>query len=694
MSIENEPKNISAKSPEGSPLDQGFNDPVLKNVENVFIDAFNEDPKADRKSDLSTLFHEEQGVYTASIDVLHELGAGKTVPELFSSASETSDAKEKKLRLNALQAFGYGLAGAQIGGDKHFDPSELSDEQQRGLELAETIIGQAEKALEGEAASTTATTNEDMDNGTTPQLTNFVLLPNEPQGERVLHVEPVKQNKASPEKKVDTYKSLPLWKVTAERGAKDSADKEQIERRKQWLGAAFAAGGDMADLGVSKKGLVRMMRENLSKPIMPGAKTMLDRRLQNDKTVQLARQFLDRFDQENVSLRDLLQQAKSFQELSALKVFSAAWLEPYMTSTGRKPWSSMNEQQKRLSRLGELLGLEIERRQIELSGDKMEMDVAERARDRYAGVLKSEDVPDVFARRFEQTVENLEGRYDLEPMRPSTKAGEGGMSTETHPEAAAEAAQRHDFFTRAVDMVLQTTNATTLENASDENIDTTINSLQKGKEFIFANDADLREEFQDMHDGVIDYDPAVIDQLKQSYRSPSETNEVYRQRFLDSMSSQMSHVSYQNSEPGLWSKAIRGWVDTVDTRWQLFGWRGVFRPTWAREKMKKIRRDVVSSWVAVAQAPSLPYKNSALAHIIELGLVNVREEKTARIKLVARAQARQESGRNPGYRVSDKEFDDMIENYRKSTASQQRGTAKQPKRPTRASRPQPRKKAA
>lgn len=216
--------------------------------------------------------------------------------------------------------------------------------------------------------------------------------------------------KPAPEKQPVSH---PLWQLMSEKEPSKPEHKKVLDVRKKWLEVAFSARGDMKELGVFRGALARRMRETITKARTPGANTMLGRRLKDPATSQQAQFFLIMFE-EGSSLGQLFDEAKTFKELTALKVMGAALLEPFVTKDGRKPWQLMDERQKRVTRLGELIGLEVERRQIILTmqGPKpMEPDVAERAYTRYRDFAGSVDIPDKFRENFKNVAEEIYKRY-------------------------------------------------------------------------------------------------------------------------------------------------------------------------------------------------------------------------------------------------------------------------------------------
>jgi len=202
------------------------------------------------------------------------------------------------------------------------------------------------------------------------------------------------------------------------------SDKEIITRRK-WLEDIFVAkGSDRKDPFIRQKDAIVNVIENRLLKSKESNRTRLDTRREEKGFLQ-ALDIYHQLKDDKVSLKEAIDGAKSIEQIRGLKLISLALLDPHMTSE-KKPWSALAESQKRMIRLGEVIGLEAERKHIELSlgGKRMKEDVAQRALNRYAGYCASADLPPTFYRRFKSTADKIRVEYGLEAtVVAKTEAG-------------------------------------------------------------------------------------------------------------------------------------------------------------------------------------------------------------------------------------------------------------------------------
>jgi hypothetical protein len=207
------------------------------------------------------------------------------------------------------------------------------------------------------------------------------------------------------------------WKPVIEHAPEGSVERKQLQERKKWLGAAFTAHGDDPEMNVSREMIGNAMKRQWGEAFMRGATPLIDQRFANDQDMKRAIAAMDDFTKGNRSLRDVLDSAKTFKELKSLKLMSLALLDSHLSPDKKNAWNELSETQKRLTRLGEMIGLEIERRQIDLTmqgGRKMDQGVVERAYVRYRQYASGDDVPGMFVQRFNATAESLAQRYHLD----------------------------------------------------------------------------------------------------------------------------------------------------------------------------------------------------------------------------------------------------------------------------------------
>lgn len=214
-----------------------------------------------------------------------------------------------------------------------------------------------------------------------------------------------------------------LWKPTLDMPSREHA--AELEERKMWLGTAL--GGPKGELNdesrSSQKVIAQAMRDTIREAQDSPA---LADRYRDAKTYSRAQTMINELDEGKTSLRQILNSVHIKKEdFGAIKMLSLSLLEQYRKNGVQESWERLSEKQKRIVRLGELIGHEIERRHIAYSlvnkPRQMDPDVAQRAYRRYAKYSKSADIPDDLKRDFENIADRLADTYQLDCL-PDLKA--------------------------------------------------------------------------------------------------------------------------------------------------------------------------------------------------------------------------------------------------------------------------------
>lgn len=431
----------------------------------------------------------------------------------------------------------------------------------------------------------------------------------------------LQQQEALPEPEIP--KERVKWKPVIERSDGTTEKEKELSERRQYLDAAFSAYKDSPDLKVSKDAIAAYIKKEIGSDLQGKDPNLVKHRFSKDEDFAHGVKAMRYFMHGDKSLRDVLDSAKSFKELKALKLMSLALLDSKLSPEGQKPWNEMSETQKRMTRLGELIGLEVERRQIELAlqnGQKMEQGVVERAYIRYQQYAAGEDIPGMFQQRFTATAESLAGRYSLDTealkppeVKPVSPAQEVPDAAPVETAAASPDAWQ------------------TLDVAAGKAVQPEVSlwqlrqsglMLESGKRQLGEQDPTVRELEQSIHEERFEYQPEFLEQLSSQGRSSDLKSEALRQNFINSLAEQMRYCQFNNNKPTWLDKAVRGIADGMSARWQVFGLRGLLRPWKTGQELQAVRADVLRSFQQLAQSSSID-KNFLAYHMAELGLANV-----------------------------------------------------------------------
>lgn len=236
------------------------------------------------------------------------------------------------------------------------------------------------------------------------------------------------------------------WRVTIEGPAQAREPAREQALRRSFIDQAFA------DKGAMKKAIIQRIRRNLAQPHLGPANTLLDKRFDSFQDMQAAEKLLDDFEQKSISLDDLLAETtikRDPDQLKVIKLLSIGLLEPHFKGESQNTaWPQRSSTEKTLIRLGEVIGLEIERRQVEtgMKNNTLPQEKRRRFEQIFSGYAKTADIPEWFAKRLNKTATRLRGPEQRRPeaitapSKPEVKT-EAREPVEAAPVVAAAAEQ-------------------------------------------------------------------------------------------------------------------------------------------------------------------------------------------------------------------------------------------------------------
>lgn len=428
----------------------------------------------------------------------------------------------------------------------------------------------------------------------------------------------------------DAKHSGPIWKVYAER-AKTPEQKTKLQERKQWLSSFFLS--QNVDHITRRQGILDIAGSVIDKKMPPfqekGANPesvdafskLLQRESVRKRSEELLSQLQQKPDQPLLSFFDSLTKPEDIQ---AAKLVSVALLKAHIPEHSKTYQENLRSDQQRFIRLGELMGVEMERRQLEwgLAHNKnLEPKSQEKFYRLFTSFARSEDIPDVFKSRFERTRNLLLEKYPAVAalqQRHESKPGGSPVPEQIYGPSKGEwqIAQRQEHVAAMVEQYKNPNSAEGLER------------LATLKQQLMESNPLVREMEQNIYEEQLQYSDSFLTALKdRPPLSAKPEHEVYRKNFIDSMYQQIRHSQFINSKPSLFNRAVRGIAEKWDAHIQVVGfWNATFRWKWTREKMQEARNDVISSLQNVAGVGFDP--DMAAYHVAELAMANLNEQKS------------------------------------------------------------------
>ncbi len=441
---------------------------------------------------------------------------------------------------------------------------------------------------------------------------------------------PVKQEKR------EVAPKGPSWKLVNEKQPVNTEEESTMATRQRWLQEAF---DDKA--GGFKENLLAFAERSLDLP--KGEDSFVGKRFGSFSDDASAREMLADFAARDVSVGELIGSAKTFKQLQAMKILSLSLLDRHMENGKQKLWDELSESDKREIRLAELIDLQIGQRQMEMMMrvKKMDPELAQRRYEVYKQryetyklYCQNPDIPNSMKEKFEQFATRFETEYAVEKIAPKPKAETHPQSAvTTEPQGVQPASAGQEGSAMAINAILGQVDIDKMKKMKRQDVLQLKYTFERVGQMLRDADpegvgAEFREIAESGPGDMLEYNEGVLDRLKNEYHCEGdEQAEGDRRRFIDSMSLQMSHAMYLNSNPSVWNRLFRGTVDGIRTRWQVLG-AGMFWPfgaTSGAERMARARQEAAKSWGALAQAENYTARGSAMAHAVELSLVNANE---------------------------------------------------------------------
>lgn len=405
------------------------------------------------------------------------------------------------------------------------------------------------------------------------------------------------------------------WKITVERRKTDGSNEQELQQRRSFLEQAFSDRGEM------KQALVKRIKENLEQGYAGPATTLLDRRFSNKEDYDTALKLLTDFEKKPISIDDLLAEAtirRNPNKLKSIKLLSVALLEPF-SQLGKKsiPWTRRSATEKSFIRLGEMIGLEIERRQIEAvlkQGHSLSEQKRGHFRRLFSGYSETGDIPEWFGQRLNKTVdllENQEQRVARAPVKSEQRSSEAVSKPAETPRVAPAPAEK----------VTETRKLISLEQMTAEKVhgfnEQALQSLLEQREEEYANSSQEAKKL--VTEGKI-----VEDLLGRLYVSVGDklSPDVpyglhYFQRYLPHV---MEDINPKRTDGGLVS-GFRRWFAGTKT-YGLFSWNRY-------PKLGNLRFETAKAMRVVSRDSAYKYHTSQERELIGL-LANRLEVQTLR----------------------------------------------------------------
>ncbi len=419
----------------------------------------------------------------------------------------------------------------------------------------------------------------------------------------------------------EAQRPKPHWRSFVEPSPKNGAERALLAERKQYLTNVFGVTRNKN----FKESFSRVVWNNLGQLMAePGrVNERLQKRIGEETLQKKIEHFLRAYNAQDISLADLVDSAKSFDDIRALKLMSLAFL-PVKGENNQATWAALPEQRRRQARVGELIGLEAERKQIELQMARTSRDtpldknLIQRACERYMKYSQSPDIPDAFRQRFASTAERwAKANNVLLPERKKPVSQFRTGSEVTLPSRAEQQIGQSKERVAAIGEAYKKAQPTF-----------DMEQLKILKQELMETSPLVREMEQNIYEERFQYPDSFLQALKdRPPMSAQPENEVYRKNFIDSMYLQIRHSQFINSNPPWFYRVARGVIEKFDARIQVVGfWNAAFRWKWTREKMQQAREDTISSLQNIAGVGFDP--DMAAYHAAEFAMANLNERKS------------------------------------------------------------------
>lgn len=398
----------------------------------------------------------------------------------------------------------------------------------------------------------------------------------DPQAVRILEERRRQATAQESSKPAESTVPPPRWRLKWEKLTGDPEHNQTIKAREEWLTSVLIPKADERDLKVSlrRQEVWGKAKELLLHSPGPGVTTVLDRMSKEPGVYERAMDLLNRLDSEGKSVLELTDgKGITMQDLKAMRLVGLTLLQAGYGREGQRSFSQLHEDEKRLVRLGEIIGLDAESKMIErmMVSGTMDEARARAAHKRYRYYMRTDDLPEVFYKRFASLNNWLQESYKISELRPR----EPGIQSESVTGLAEQDRSRPVESVRG--QVQPERSPETPKSAVPE-------AVPK---------AEVAADLQDK----------VMANL-------ATTNPAERQaaeKFMESFADQIDYAQYINDKSSIGGR-LAGWVEKTfrrpDMHGRVFGFWGVVRasmfPRTADQRMHRVREQTAQSLKSVA----------------------------------------------------------------------------------------------
>ena len=216
------------------------------------------------------------------------------------------------------------------------------------------------------------------------------------------------------------------WKLGVERATSSHEHNNILQKRKKWLEDLFATSDPERNANVyqARQNIELVVERNFRKLELGDPKTVLDHKIDIPEMRDRAHRILDSSKVEiaptNRSLLKVIDEPRDAKDVKALRLIGLALLEQGYENGKQKHFQDLSEKQKRWVRLGEIIGLEAERKILErkmVRPGALTLEQAQAAYKRYEQYARNADIPVVFQERFAGMARWLSESFSIEKAR-------------------------------------------------------------------------------------------------------------------------------------------------------------------------------------------------------------------------------------------------------------------------------------
>ncbi|MBI1833216.1 MAG: hypothetical protein HYR90_00095 [Candidatus Andersenbacteria bacterium] len=500
----------------------------------------------------------EPGAYEQLRPIQGQLESGKTFNDLFRWAGDSVvDGSDRWNRVTGLRAFSFGLF-------KHVNPdhkkeAELTADALSYSRLADEAFLESNRILESGRWERIAKPQKDVNTSRALDKKEVPLakhIPTQEQTKKLSYQPEVFQkdekiyNPRKPESSERGLGRNERWKLGFEKLNGDADHDKPIADRREALRKIFDPKSGYDDL---QKETWARARQTLEKLEASPDTSSLMRRKMDPQTFARAQELLQQMEQGEKSFIDVVQATESVSDAKALRLIGMSFLEIGYGQAGTKNFVELPEMNKGMVRVGEIIGLEAERKIIErmASAGKLTPDKAAAAQKRYFQLANSDDIPRAFQKRFLNVEQKLREKFNLGELHLK--------ETQPLPEAA----------------VSEGVSQSESETVASETV--TVEHLE-------ASDEQIRE--------------AVAPFVNEQW-IPNQQGRQEVQNFLNDVGEHMEYAMYitdTKSLPGKLTALVEKIVHRPALHRKIFGWTGMVRSIFMRKEANR-QMAQVRGWV-------------------------------------------------------------------------------------------------